>query len=333
MNDEMSNDHWWFFDQAAIIAATGFVTFALISDVSGVIRIVMAMPLLLFFPGYTLVSALFPDKPNDEYQSFDEEKTGLGNPLLVSGGLKPVERTVLSVVCSVLLVSVIALISALTPRGLSAKTVLPGISVLVVVLALVAIVARYRCPLDQRFVPSLSFFSPFFSQTRPDSFGHIDRRPYNLAIAVGLILLAASSGFAVANPPQPDGFTEFSVETENVTGEIVPLYKSSYNSGEQQELQASITNQEHEERTYTTVVLLQQVNYGEGEATVTQSTELDRKTTTVADGATQKQALNVTPTMQGSNLRLMLLLYENEPPAQPSADNAYRVIRLPVEVR
>ncbi|WP_254522941.1 DUF1616 domain-containing protein [Natrinema caseinilyticum] len=329
----MSNDHWWFFDQAAIIAATGFVTFVLISDVSGVIRIAMAMPLLLFFPGYTLVSALFPDKPNDEYQSFDEEKTGLGNPLLVSGGLKPVERTVLSVVCSVLLVSVIALISALTPRGLSAETVLPGISVLIVVLALVAIVARYRCPLDQRFVPSISFFSPFFSRTRPDSFGQIDRRPYNIAIAVGLILLAASSGFAVANPPQQDGFTEFSVETENVTSEVVPLYKSTYVSGEQQELQVSITNQEHEERTYTTVVLLQQVSYGDDEVTVNQSIQLDRKTSTVADGATQQQALNVTPRMRGSNLRLVLLLYETEPPAQPSAENAYQVIRLPIEVR
>ncbi len=36
--------------------------------------------------------------------------------------------------------------------------------------------------------------------------------------------------------------------------------------------------------------------------------------------------------MQGDDLRLTLLLYNGEPPAEPTADNAYRVARLPIEV-
>ncbi|QLG50760.1 DUF1616 domain-containing protein [Natrinema halophilum] len=328
----MSDNQWWFFDQAVIIAATGATTFGLISDIDGVIRVLLAMPLLLFFPGYTLVSALFPDKPDDEYQSFDEEKTGLGNPLLVTGGLESVERVIMSVVFSVALVPAIALLAAITPRGLNAETVLSGLSVLTVFLALLAIGARYQCPPDRRFAPSVSTLLPFFTQSRPNGFNRIDTTPYNVAIIVSLILLAASGGYAVANPPQGDGFTEFSVATENVTNGNDVIYDSSFTAGERRDLQISITNQEHEEQTYTTVVLLQRVQYNDGEVAVQNSTELQRKTSTVADGATHNQTLTVTPNMQGTNLRLLLLLYEGSPSSQPTADDAYRVIRLPIEV-
>ena len=328
----MRDNHWWFFDLALVIAVTGGLTFGVISGVTGIGRIAITIPLVLFLPGYALVSALFPDEPNDDYRSFDDEKTGLGNPLLVSGGLEAIERAVLSAVCSVALVSAIALLATATPRGIVLESVLLGISMLTVALALLAIASRYRCPPDQRFVPSISSASPFFTRARPSPYGQRDPRPYNAAIAVGLLLLLVSGGFAVANPPQHDGFTEFSVGTENVTGETETMYKSTYTAGERQELETTITNQEHEEQSYTTVVLLQRVRYDGENATVNESTELTRQTATVADGESHRQTLEFTPTMRGNDLRLTLLLYEGEAPAAPSSETAYRTLHLPVEV-
>ncbi|WP_137289869.1 DUF1616 domain-containing protein [Natronorubrum halophilum] len=327
----MSDNHWWFFDLAVVIAVTGTLTFGVFSGVDGITRIAVTIPLVLFLPGYALVSAMFPDKPNDNYQSFDEEKTGLGNPLLASGGLETIERLVLSVVFSVALVPATALIASATPRGLTLGMVLSGIALLTVALSLIAIGSRYRCPPEQRFVPRLSSEPLFFTQ-RQNAFRRTNPRPYNIALVVALILLVASGGFAVANSPEHDGFTEFSVDTEDVTGETDTMYESTYTTGQPNELQTTITNQENEERTYTTVVLLEQVSYEDDGVTVHETEELARESTTVADGETQQQTLNVTPSMQGDEFRLTVLLYEGDPPSDPTTENAYRAINLPIEL-
>ncbi|MXV64120.1 DUF1616 domain-containing protein [Natronorubrum sp. JWXQ-INN-674] len=327
----MSDTHWWFFDLAVVIAVAGVVAFGVFSGIDGAVRIVAMIPLVVFLPGYALVSALFPDKPDDDYQSFDEEKTGLGNPLLVTGGLETIERFVLSVVCSVALVSSIALLSSATPRGLTLEPVLSGISLLTVILTLIAIGCRYRCSPERRYAPSFSFGSLFFGRDGPNIYAQTNPRPYNVAIVLGLVLVVATAGFAVANPPERNGFTEFSVETEPVTGDVETMYESTYTAGESQELQAAITNQEGDERTYTTVALLQEVSYEDG-VTVRETAEMDRRSTTIADGETREQTLEITPTTDGPEFRLTLLLYEDEPPTEPTADSAYRVIQLPIDV-
>ncbi|QLK25810.1 DUF1616 domain-containing protein [Natrinema zhouii] len=328
----MSDTNWWYFDLAVVIAVTGALTLGILSGVSGVGRIALMVPLVLFLPGYALVSALFPDEPNDDYRSFDEEKTGLGNPLLVSGGLEAVERTILSIVFSVALVPAITLFASLTPRGLTLEPVLLGLAAVTVVLALLAIGSRYRCPADRRFTPSILSVSPLFTRERQSAYDRVNVRPYNIAIVIGVGLLLASAGFALANPPEHDGYTEISVETENVTGDIETVYDSTYTAGETQELQATITNQEHEERRYTTVVLLQRTSSDGETVTVNESVEMDRKNATVADGNAHQQTLEITPTMRGDDLRLTLLLYDGEPPAEPTSENAYRKLHLPIEV-
>ncbi|SDJ88347.1 DUF1616 domain-containing protein [Natronorubrum texcoconense] len=330
----MSDNHWWFFDLAAVIAITGAVTFGIFSGVGGVVRTVLLVPLVCFLPGYALVSALFPDEPTDEYQPFDDEETALGNPLIVTGGLESVERVILSVVFSVATVPMVALLASATPRGLTLETVLPGIAVFTVVLSVLAIGSRYRCPADRRFAPSLSSALSFHTPARPNAYSRTNTRPYNVAIVVALVLLVASAGFAIANPPQGDGFTEFAVETETVSGDIDTMYQSTYTAGETDELAVSITNQEHEERDYTTVALLERVGDGDAndsDATVTEAAELDRQSATVAHGDAHEQTLEITPSMQGDDLRLTLLLYDDEPPSEPTAENAYRAIHLPIE--
>ncbi|MHC3436839.1 DUF1616 domain-containing protein [Natrialbaceae archaeon A-gly3] len=325
----MSENDWWFLDLALVIVVTGAISFGLFFGVTNVVRIVVAIPLVLFLPGYALVAVLFPDDPSDEYRPFDEERTGLRNPLLVTGGLEVIERFVLSTVCSVFLVPGVALISSATPRGLTPETTLLGVSLLTISLSLVAIVSRYRCPPERRFTPTLSSMVPVYTRSRPDPYDRTNVRPYNVGIALGLALLVATAGLALASPPQHDGFTEFAIETENVTGETDTMYEATYTTGETQELTASITNHEHGERTYTTVLVLERVG---DDGDVVEREELDRGSLTLADGDRGYQSLEVTPTIEGEDLRLTLLLYEDEPPTEPTAENAYRTIHLPVVV-
>lgn len=328
----MTDTNWWFLDLALTVLATGAITLAVLAGITGVPRVILVLPLLLFFPGYALVSVLFPDDPADEYRSFDEDRTGLRNPLLVTGGLEPIERTILSVVCSVFLVPVVALIAHATPRGLAPETVIFGIAGLIVSLTLLAISSRARCPPDRRFTPNVSGVTPFSTQHRSTPYDTVRVRPYNVGIAIGLLVLVVTAGFAMANPPQHDGFTEFSAETENVTGDTETMYEATYVAGEPQQLPVQITNHEHEERTYSTVVVLERVSYEGDNVTVHESDELSSESTTVADGQSQDQSLEFTPTMQGDDLRLTVLLYEGEPPSEPDAENAYRVITLPIVV-
>ena len=333
----MSDTHWWFFDLAAVIALTGALTFGIVSGIDGALRIATAAPLVLFLPGYAFVSALFPSEPTDDYQPFDREKTGLEVPRLVTGGFEPIERFVLSVVFSIALVPAIALFGSVIPRGITAETVLLGLASLTVALSLLAIASRYRCPAERRFTPSPSMGWLFFSRNRPNAYERVDTRPYNVAVVFGLVVLLASAGFAVANPPQHDGFTEFAVETENVTAETETMYESTYAQGETDELTVTITNREHADREYTTVVLLERVDDGGGDAndsdvTVTEREELTRESVAVGDGDTREQSLEITPTMAGDDLRLTVLLYEDEPPSDPAPENAYRAIHLPIVV-
>lgn len=328
----MSDNDWWFLDLAVVIASAGVIAFGLFAGLTGIGRVLLVIPLVVFLPGYAFVAVLFPDAANDEYRSFDDEKTGLQNPLLVDGGLEHTERLALSVVVSVAAIPVVTLFATATPRGIVLETVLSGVALLTVIFALLAIFSRYRCHSERRFSPTLSADALFFSDSQPNPYGTTNTRPFNVAIVLGLVLLIASGGFALANPPDHDGFSEFYVETETVTGETETMYDAAYTAGTSQELPVVITNREGTETSYTTVVELQRVSYDGDDVTVHETDELSRETVTLSEGETHRHSLEVSPTMSGDDLRLELLLYVDEPPEDPSAENAYRVIRLPIEV-
>ncbi|MDJ1431843.1 DUF1616 domain-containing protein [Halostagnicola sp. A-GB9-2] len=329
----MSDTDWWFLDLALLVAATGAVALGLFSGISGAIRVLLAIPLVLLFPGYALVAALFPGDASGEQHSFDEEQTGFDKSALLSGGIKPTERFILSIAFSVALVPGIALITTVTPWGVTAEPVLFGISLLTICLALIGVLSRYQLSPAHRFEPTRVIVPPIIRQDQSTPYNRTNTRPYNIAIAFGLILLIASAGFAVANPVQPDGFTEFSVETSDLDGETETMYESTFTAGEPQEVPISITNQENGDRTYTVVALIQQVEYGDGdEVTVESEAELTNETVSVSEGETHEQPLEITPSADGEQHRLVLLLYEGDSPSDPAVDTADQSLPLPIEL-
>jgi uncharacterized membrane protein len=331
----MSNSDWWLLDLALVIAVTGFLTFGLFTSVSGPIRILLGMPLLLFLPGYAFIAVLYPDAPDREYPSFDEEATYRGRQVLPGGGLEGVERFALSVIASTAIVPAVTLVASASPWGIAIQTVLAGTALLTVLLSLVAIAQRYRCPPENRFTPSILGSTLLFS-TKKDSYGRSAPSPalYNGIFLVALIVLLATAGFAVANPPADDydGYSEFYLDTDEIDGDTDVLYDDSLSAGESHSLTAYITNAEHQEMSYTTVVALQEVSYDNESASVHEQDVLASDSVTVEDGETHEQTLEVEPTRTGDDLRLVLFLFDEEPPENPTEDDAYRTIKLPVTV-
>jgi uncharacterized membrane protein len=329
------SDHsrWWFADLVVVALLAGLAAGQIQLGTTGPTRIALAMPLLLLFPGYALVALLFPEVGETPDEPFDTDRTGLWKPHSGPDGIDRVVRFALSVVMSVALVAVVALVANVTPWGIALWPILAGLVIVTAGCCLLGLVRRWRCPADRRFAPAVgSFWSGLFYSARDTPFGGPNRAVYNVAIGVSLLLLVTSTGYAVANPPDHEGFTELYVDTDPVSGDDQSMYQSRYVRGESQEFAVNVTNREHEERQYTTVVLLQRVNDSGDGTSMRAETELARDTVTVADGATERQAFDITPTMSGEDLRLVVLLYADGAPADPSADNAYRVLRLPITV-
>ncbi|MFU8866943.1 DUF1616 domain-containing protein [Natronococcus sp.] len=329
----MSDSDWWFFDLALVIAVTGLATFGLFTPISGPIRVLLGLPLLLFLPGYAFISVLYPDASNAEYQAFDDETQGSTRSTLNNGGLQPIERFVLSLVASIAIVPAVALVSTVTPWGIAILPVLAGTAFVTIALSLAGIVQRYRCPPDRRFTPSISGAPLLFSNTG-DSFGRSDpsARPYNVMFLAALLVLAVVAGFAVASPPDHDSYTEFYLETEEVDGDTEYLYDETLSAGESQSVTVFIANEEHEERSYETVVALQDVSYDNDSVSVNDQDVLTTDSATVAHGETHEQPLEFEPTITGDDVRLVLYLYEGEAPDDPDGESAYRTIKLPVTV-
>lgn len=326
----MSDGDWWYIDLALVICVTGVATFGLLAGLPGPLRVALALPLVVFLPGYALVSIFYPDAaPKD--RAPDDRGAGLRNPLSRGSGIDPLERLVLSVAASMIVVPSVALAATATPWGITASPVIVGLGVATIGLAVLGIVARFYCPENQRFTPSIPSGILFSDEGRTAY--DPDVTVFNIAIVCSLLFLLVVGGFALASPPTHDGFTEFSAETENVSGDIDTMYAASYTQGEPQELTVDVTNHERQETTYTTVTLLQRVDYVDDmTADVQEEDELARDQFTIPDGVVDSRTIEFTPTMAGEDVRIVVLLFEGEPPENPSVDDTDHVIRLPVVI-
>ncbi len=95
---------------------------------SNALRGVLAVPFMLFFPGYTLVATLFP----------------------VKSRLNNVERMALSFGVSLAVIPLIGAIMSFTPWGVRLASVLSAISVFTLAMAVIALWRRKRLPEEEQ---------------------------------------------------------------------------------------------------------------------------------------------------------------------------------------
>lgn len=307
-------------DVLLVVVWTCFTVAAVLAGLeAGGIRAALALPLVVVFPGYTVLAALFPEAAG----------TNGDRPASITG----VERGALSVVLSLAVVPLLAFVVNYTSYGLRLRPLLLTVAGVTLALALVAYLRRVRLPAERRagvpvFAGLAGLGGRFLTTERRDLRDAAPLQPttgtqrlLNVLLAVSVLVLVATAGYAATTPPaNDDPFSEFYLVTQNGDGGYVAEdLPHEFTAGESRSLFVAIANHEGQRVPYTVVVQLD-------------GTELDRFSTAVDAGDTNRVEQTVTPSKTGDRLRLSFLLYRGDVPGDPTPENAYRETHLWITV-
>jgi len=296
-------------DLVGVIVLTAITLAATISPLDGLVLAAVAIPFLLFVPGYALIVALFPNRESTYQQ---HRLIGL-------------ERILYAVVASICLAVIVGVNLDFT--GWQIRPV-PVVSVLAAVTLLSTLVALYRrLTSDSAATKTAVQFSTDSNRTTEStgSGGQLG----SIVVAVAILIALVSVTLVAAQPQRGETYTEFGLLTENNGTLQADGYPEEMSLGESSELYFTVTNREQQETNYIVVV---QLTRTAPTGDVIENARLDTYTKTTDPGETWRQSHTVTPVLEGERLRLTYLLYRDNVPSQPTVDNAYRETHIWVDV-
>ncbi len=190
-----------------------------------VARIILGLPFILFFPGYTLICALFPKKTQ----------------------LDRIERIALSFGLSIAVVPLIGLILNYTPWGIRLYPILVSLTGFIIVMSILAWIRRsYVLPSERLSININIDFSSFSSQSKLDKILTV--------VLIGAIIAAIGTLiYVISTPKVGERFTEFYILGEGGKAEGYPR---KLTVGEEAYVILGIVNHEYESVSYTVKVLI-----------------------------------------------------------------------------
>ena len=192
---------------------------------TGPVRIILGLLFVLFFPGYTLVSALFTRR----------------------GSLGGIERIALSFGLSVAIVALSGLVLNYTPWGINLYSVIISVALFIVIVSAVAWYRLWRLPPKERFSVSVGIRPPRWGQK-----GMGDKILY-ACLALAILLAIGSLVYVIATPEEGERFTEFYIL--NVDGQA-ENYPQQVEAGEPVELIIGVVNHEYEALSYRVDIVI-----------------------------------------------------------------------------
>lgn len=168
-----------------IIAVAGVI---ILPD-GNIVRIILGIPLLLFIPGYCIVSALWPEEYKEKEN--DNQK-----------GINPLERVVISFGLSLAIVSFLGLALNYTAAGITMTSSLVGNIIVVMISCFIAYYRRSKLQLDERFSINMHMKKLAFPADRTE-------RVFVCAIGVALVLSCFALGYVLLTPNTDEIYTEF----------------------------------------------------------------------------------------------------------------------------
>lgn len=261
---------------AALLAAAG-VLFSVVEPPLP-LRIAIAVPFLLFVPGYLLVLTLMPRESS----------------------ISPLERLGLSLASSAALVGLAALFISLSPFLLSSPTLAAGLGLLIVLLIATADRER-RAISDEAFAPFV-MIQRWQSRRAATSWS-----PSRVFLVAALLLSLGAAGMVAVVPAPQEHFTELLARdaTEVYPGPVLKMT-------------VEVRNHEGTATTYTIEsYLMDQTLDPATNRTVTLGMSLlNRSVVTVGDRHSANVSLSVPPnsTVGANRLGILLFLGETSPP-------------------
>jgi|WetSurMetagenome_2_1015567.scaffolds.fasta_scaffold52996_2 uncharacterized membrane protein len=218
-----------------IFIAVAVLTLLLILIVSvfpgNVLRIVLGLPLVLFFPGYTVMSAAFP------------RQSIISRP----------DKIVLSFGVSIAVTALLGLAISYTPWHIGLYSILISLSAFVLIFTAVAWFRQKSVPDHERPAITLRF--------KMASLAGFSRTEKALTAVLVVVIIATIGilAFVVSAPRSGDKFTEFYILDNN--GKTVD-YPSQLRLGEYGEVVAGVVNHEHKTVSYTLEVKVDGISDG-----------------------------------------------------------------------
>jgi len=147
---------------------------------NNILRIILGLPFVLFFPGYTLMAALFPRR----------------------GGMGSIERVALSFGSSIAVVPLIGLILNYTPWGIRLESTLWFIASFIFITAAIAWFRRRKLPKEERFGGEFQLKMPSWGTSVRD-------KALSIILALAIVGALGMMGYVIAVPKAGEKFTEF----------------------------------------------------------------------------------------------------------------------------
>jgi len=207
-----------------IVLLVTLITIPLVYFAEGIPRIIPGLIVLLVFPGYTLVSALFP-----------------GNK-----SLKGIERAGLTFFLSFAVVSLTGLILNYTPWGIRLDPIVISIAAFIVILSGIALVRRGGLPEEERFILPANLHFPGWSSVHP-----LDR-VLSVALAVVVIGSLGTLAYVIERPKGDEPFTNFYMLGPDG---MMENYPGAITAGEDAGISLGIENYENRVVSYTVKVV------------------------------------------------------------------------------
>jgi len=235
------------------------------------IRIILGLPLILFFPGYALIAVLFPAKSD----------------------LDPIERVALSFGLSIAVVPLIGLVLNYTAFGIRLTPILISLSGFAVLLSIAAIIRRKKLPAEERF--SIEFVSYFRAlKTSFDTEKRLDRI-LSAILILSIIAAIAMTVYVIVTPKEGEHFTEFYILGPEGTADEYPTELAVGGRGN---LIIGVVNHEYTDYTYLLKVKLNEVMIHE-------------ESIKLSHNETWESPFSFKAEKRGDNQQLEFLLYNN----------------------
>lgn len=221
---------------AWLVAAVAFIYVPVINQTP--LRVVFALPVVLFIPGYALIAALFPDKSDIDL----------------------LERVALSFGLSIAVVPLIGLGLNYTPWGIRLD---PIVTSLVIFTAVMLVIAQYRRAL---IAPENRFYFPYHEMVAgardelfPKETSRLDRA-LSIILVIAILAAVITTIYVIAVPKEGEKFTEFFILGEN---KMAADYPSKVMTGTEYPMYIGVGNHEYRNISYTVEIWNEQMDFNE----------------------------------------------------------------------
>ena len=195
------------------------------------LRIALGLPFLVFFPGYTLMAALFPQR----------------------GGVGVLERIALSFGMSIAVVPLLGLVLNYTPWGIRLEPILYSVASFILITSIIAWLRRKRLPQAERFGIEFQFGVLGWG-------GGIWDKVLSVILVIAILGALGMMGYAIATPKVGERFTEFYIL--GLDGQAAD-YPMEIKVGEPERVTVGIVNHESEVVSYHVEVKIDGVKNNE----------------------------------------------------------------------